>query len=119
MHLSSFLLACLFIFTTFEILVVLAKQDRDIITYPYNYNKGTLRKKEDESHLPQVDVLIALPTISFSVDLSTSDFKSNGFATTLNQQSFSFDLNSKYFSYGEYYYNYAYDDDDNSNDEQK
>ena len=103
MHLSSFLLACLFIFTTFEILVVLAKQDRD---------KGTLRKKEDESHLPQIDVPIALPATSFSVDLSTSDFKSNGFATTLNQQSFSFDLNSKYFSYGEYYYNYAYDDDD-------
>jgi hypothetical protein len=115
MHLSSFLLTFLFLFTTFEIFV--ATQDGDIITYSYNYNKGTLRKKEDESHLPQVDVLIALPTISFSVDLSTSDFKSNGFATALNQQSFSFDLNSKYFSYGEYYY--YYDDDAYSNDEQK
>jgi hypothetical protein len=48
-HLSSLLLSCVFLFTALAIVVALAKQNKVIVTYSYNFssnkNKAFLRKK--------------------------------------------------------------------------
>ena len=124
MYLSSFLLSYVFLFIAFVVLVVLAEQDKVNTIDSYNYNnKGTtttttLRKKGDvNDNLLLTNLPTASPTtITFSVDLSTSDYKIDGYATIQNQQSLSFDLNSKFFSDAEYFY--SNDDDDFSTDEQ-
>ena len=49
-HLSSLLLSCVFLFTALAIVVALAKQNKVIVTYSYNFssnnNKAFLRKKK-------------------------------------------------------------------------